>query len=89
MESTCTVFGRESRRQFKYNECSLRDLVGFRPQEYVNDIQRNNTRHLDHGEFLFIPNSKKTMGKLNRRQYQGLRIITGCMRSTPISVLLN
>lgn len=44
--------------------------------------------HLDYGGFLLIPNNKKTMYKLNKMQYQGLRIITGCMRSTPTTVLL-
>lgn len=44
--------------------------------------------HLDYGTFFIQPASKKTLNKLDTLQNQALRIITGCMKSTPIEALL-
>ena len=44
--------------------------------------------HLDFGCQLISPSSKDNLYKLDKIQYQAIRILTGCMKSTPINVLL-
>ncbi|KAJ8919751.1 hypothetical protein NQ315_006280 [Exocentrus adspersus] len=44
--------------------------------------------HLDYGTQFIKPCPKQTLAKLDKTQYQALRVITGCMRSTPTNVLL-
>ncbi|XP_018570191.2 uncharacterized protein LOC108910148 [Anoplophora glabripennis] len=44
--------------------------------------------HLDYGSQLMKPCPKQVLAKLDKMQYQALRIVTGCMRSTPTNVLL-
>lgn len=45
--------------------------------------------HLDFGMQCIFKTSKANWNKLNNTQYQALRVITGCMKSTPIRVLLS
>nr|CAH7757317.1 unnamed protein product [Callosobruchus chinensis] len=45
--------------------------------------------HLDFGMQCIFKASKANWNKLNRVQYQALRIVIGCMRSTPIRALLS
>ncbi|XP_074041168.1 uncharacterized protein [Leptinotarsa decemlineata] len=44
--------------------------------------------HLDFGSILFQPSTKKNLCKLNTVFYQGLRAVTGTMKSTPTNALL-
>lgn len=44
--------------------------------------------HLDFESFLFQPTNKKVLNTLNVLQRQALRLIMGCMDSTPIKALL-
>ena len=44
--------------------------------------------HLDYGSQLINPTTKANKEKLNKVQFQALRVVTGCMRSTPTNTLL-
>lgn len=44
--------------------------------------------HLDYGSIFLKPTSQKNLNKMNTVFYQGLRLITGCMKSTPINSLI-
>lgn len=44
--------------------------------------------HLDYCSFILKPCAKATLNKLNTVQFMALRIITGCMKSTPTTALL-
>ncbi|VEN56637.1 unnamed protein product [Callosobruchus maculatus] len=44
--------------------------------------------HLDYGSFLFQPASKRALNKLDTSFYQGLRVVIGCMKSTPKNCIL-
>lgn len=43
--------------------------------------------HLDYASFLIEPTSKKNLARLDRIQFQSLRLIIGAMRSSPINAL--
>lgn len=45
--------------------------------------------HLDYGSVLLNPTSKKNQYKLDNVQFEALRLVTGCMRSTPTNLLLS
>nr|CAI5826185.1 unnamed protein product [Callosobruchus analis] len=51
----------------------------------VNALVRS---HLDYGSFLILPTSIKNISKLNTGFHASLRVVSGCMKSTPIEALL-
>ncbi|XP_050508706.1 uncharacterized protein LOC126885933 [Diabrotica virgifera virgifera] len=44
--------------------------------------------HLDFGSIFIKPSNKNTLRKLDTVQFQALRVILGCMKSTPTTALL-
>ena len=42
---------------------------------------------IDYGTYLLIPSNKSALAKLDRIQAQCLRIISGCMKSSPVNAL--
>nr|CAI5833777.1 unnamed protein product [Callosobruchus analis] len=51
----------------------------------VNALVRS---RLDYGSFLILPTSIKNISKLNTVFHASLRVVSGCMKSTPIEALL-
>jgi hypothetical protein len=42
---------------------------------------------MDYATFLIEPTTKKNLGRLDKIQYQGLRLVLGAMRSSPVNAL--
>ena len=45
--------------------------------------------YLEWGAPLFMAASRSNLGMLDRAQYEALRVVLGCMRSTPVAILLS
>nr|CAI5866538.1 unnamed protein product [Callosobruchus analis] len=62
---------------------------GSDPKTLLNIYKGIVRTHLDFGTQCIFKTSKANWNKLNKAQYQALRIAIGCMRSTPIRALLS
>ena len=62
---------------------------GADPKILLNIYKGLIRSHLDYGCQAILYTSKVNLNKLDRVQFQALRLVTGCMRSTPTNALLS
>ncbi|XP_043480509.1 uncharacterized protein LOC122510137 [Leptopilina heterotoma] len=62
---------------------------GANPSSMLTVLKSLTRSHLEWGSQFFADSAQCNLGPLDRIQNQSLRIILGCMKSTPISILLS
>lgn len=62
---------------------------GGHPLTMLNFYKAYVRSHLDYGSLILLKCTKNTLAKLDRVQFQGLRVCLGLMRSSPTNIILS
>lgn len=89
MEEPCGLYCRKSAVGSEHSEDPGQGVGGDNPEVLIKVYKGLIRAHLEWGAVLFAGSTRKVLKALDRVRYQALRTYLGCMRTTPIPVLLS